>query len=133
MIYLDSCILIYALENTGPLGDRARELLALGGRTFVLSPLVVLEALVWPMRIGDEHLRSQYESAFAEFTMIEFELYHYLHAAELRADSPGLKTVDALHLAGARLAGCEALWTNDKRLTAASAGLAVDVIGDSPA
>ena len=36
--------------------------------------------------------------------------------------------VCALHLAAAQLSGCTELWTNDKRLAAASHGLAVDIL-----
>ena len=52
-----------------------------------------------------------------------------MHAAQIRAANPTLKTVDALHLAAAQLAGCTTLWTNDKRLTTAAGSFAVDVIG----
>ncbi|PJI53413.1 PIN domain nuclease [Methylobacterium radiotolerans] len=51
----------------------------------------------------------------------------FVRSAELRADF-GLKTPDALHLAAAQLSGCTELWTNDKRLAAASHGLAVDIL-----
>jgi predicted nucleic acid-binding protein len=132
VIYVDSCLLIYAVEDQGSLGDRARELLSSAPRPrFAISPMVILETLVWPMRTRNTTLRNDYEELFGEFAMIELDLHHYLHAADLRAESPGLKTVDALHLAAAELAGCEELWTNDRRLAAASAGLAVDVIGTS--
>lgn len=40
----------------------------------------------------------------------------------------GLNTVDALHLATAQFAGCEALWTNDDRFVNASDGRAVNVL-----
>jgi len=39
-----------------------------------------------------------------------------------------LRSPDALHLATAHLARCAELWTTDRRLAAASGGLAVDVI-----
>ena len=41
-------------------------------------------------------------------------------ATELRAEH-GIKTPDALHLAAAIHGGCDALWTNDKRLARAAA------------
>jgi uncharacterized protein len=51
----------------------------------------------------------------------------YLQAAELRARF-GVKTPDALHLACAQYHRCEALWTNDDRLSQASFGLAHNVL-----
>lgn len=53
----------------------------------------------------------------------------FTRSAELRADF-GLKTPDAMHSAAAQIAGCTELWTNDRRLAAASHGLAVDILSD---
>jgi predicted nucleic acid-binding protein len=131
VIYLDSCILIYAVENLAEPGRRARELLDRSGVPFVISPLVIHECLVGPIRDGDGLTRSRFESLFAEFEYVDIGLEAYLRAAELRARTVGLRTPDALHLAAAELASCDELWTNDRRLAAASAGLAVDVIGAS--
>ena len=51
----------------------------------------------------------------------------FLLAAQLRARF-GLKTPDALHLACAQYHRCDALWTNDDRLTLAGHGLAVNIL-----
>jgi predicted nucleic acid-binding protein len=48
-------------------------------------------------------------------------------AAQLRARF-NLRPPDALHLACAQVHGCDALWTNDDRLVAASHGLAVNLL-----
>lgn len=130
MIYVDSCLLIYAIEDDGHLGQRSRALLSSQGERFAISPLVMLEALVLPLRGDDAALRARYESLFEQFILLEIGLPQYLHAAEIRAVSAGLKTADALHVATAQLAGCTVLWTGDRRLAAASASFAVDVIGD---
>lgn len=133
MIYLDTCILIYAVEGRSRLGDRARKALASVSDGFAISPLVIHEALVVPLRRADTALIGQFATMFERCTVLDLDLATYVHAAELRAASPGLKTPDALHLAAAQLAGCSALWTNDSRLGATSGGLAVDVIGgDAP-
>ncbi|MBP8803259.1 MAG: PIN domain-containing protein [Pseudoxanthomonas sp.] len=50
-----------------------------------------------------------------------------MQAAHLRAHF-GLKTPDALHLAAAQHHRCQALWTNDERLSKAGHGLAVNVL-----
>lgn len=124
MIYLDSCILIYAVED-GPFTERVRHAIEDAADTvFAISPLVELECLVGPLRVKDLGLVDRYRDRFREFRSLEADRDAYLRAAELRA-AHGLKTVDALHLAIAQLAGCEALWTNDDRLHAASRGLAV--------
>ena len=132
MIYVDTCLAIYAIEDRGARGDRARALFRNPELQFAFSPLVMMEALVTPIRSNDSRIIDAYHRLFTGWDMIELALDAYVRAAELRAASPGLKTVDALHLAAAQRAGCDALWTNDRRLAAASAGLAVDVIGGSP-
>ncbi|WP_137845920.1 PIN domain-containing protein [Microbacterium sp. 2FI] len=131
MIYVDTCLAIYAIEDPGPRGSRARALFRNPVMPFAFSPLVMMEALVAPIRSHDDPVIEAYHRLFTGWDMVAVDLDAYMRAAELRAASPGLKTVDALHLAAAELAGCEELWTNDRRLAAASAGLAVDVIGTS--
>ncbi|GAB3603200.1 type II toxin-antitoxin system VapC family toxin [Microbacterium aureliae] len=132
MIYLDSCIVIYATEDDGVLGRRARRALAAAGERLAISALVVHETLVAPLRREDKALLDRYATWFEACTRVDIDLDAYLRAAELRAANPGLRTVDALHLAAAELAECTALWTNDRRLAAASGTFAVDVIGRQP-
>jgi uncharacterized protein len=127
VIYLDSCILIYAVEDSGTRGSAVRQKLAEAADTQVaISPLVALECLVGPLRADDLTLHDHYRRAFEKFRMLDASLDVHLRAADLRARH-GLRTPDALHLAHAQLAGCTELWTNDARLASASRGLAVDV------
>jgi predicted nucleic acid-binding protein len=129
VIYLDSCILIYAIEDESARGTVIRQRLAAAGAAGVaISPLVILECLVGPLRERNLPLRDHYNRAFDRFTVLPSGTAEFIRAAELRADS-SLRTPDALHLATAQLAGCNELWTNDSRLTAASRGLAIDVSG----
>jgi len=128
MIYIDSCVLIYLLEDDGVLGQRAKAVFAGAREELAISPLVTLECLVRPLRLSDRALLEKYAAVFAELTMLDIDAPAYLHAAELRAATPGLRTVDALHLATAQLGGCTQLWTNDRRLAAASGIFAVDVM-----
>ncbi|AUN93826.1 type II toxin-antitoxin system VapC family toxin [Pseudazoarcus pumilus] len=128
MIYLDSCLLIYAIEDDPLFAPRVRR--AIAGRAdaqFAISPLVHLECLVKPMRTGDLALRARFESALTRFVQLPLGVESFIQAAELRARF-GLRTPDALHLACALDHGCEALWTNDDRLAAAAHGLALDVL-----
>jgi predicted nucleic acid-binding protein len=131
VIYLDSCIMIYAVEDDGERGRVARQALAdLVDVELVVSPLVVMECITGPMKKGDLALVDYYRSTLARATRAPFDEDVFVRAAELRARH-GLSTPDALHLAAAQKAGCSALWTNDRRLERAAHGLAVAIV-DQP-
>jgi predicted nucleic acid-binding protein len=128
LIYLDTCIVVYAFETHPAYGERALQAMAsVAPERLAISPLVKLECLVGPMR--DAHVVRQlhYEQGLARFTTLDLPEPVFLQAAELRARF-GLKTPDALHLAAAQFHGCDALWTNDDRLAQAGRGLAVNVV-----
>ena len=128
MIYLDSCLLIYAVERTPVLGERIMTLMAgVSENRFAISALVKCECLVIPLRRDDRLLEKLYRETFARFVTLDMPEEVYLRAAELRARAR-LKTPDALHLACAQHYRCEALWTNDDRLNKASRGLARDIL-----
>ena len=125
LIYLDTCLLLYAVEDDPVHGETTRRRLATGGDTaLAISPLVRMECLVGPLRSGDRALRLRYEHALGLLVLLDMPPAVYDGAAELRARF-GLRTPDALHLACAQHHGCQALWTNDERLARASHGLAV--------
>lgn len=128
VIYLDSCLLVYAIEDDPFFGAPTRQRLAQAADTedavLAISPLVRLECLVSPMKSGDRALRLRYEHALSLLRLLEMPPAVYDGAAELRARY-GLRTPDALHLACAQHHGCQALWTNDDRLARASHGSAV--------
>jgi predicted nucleic acid-binding protein len=128
MIYLDSCIVIYAVEDDGLRGGTIRQSLADAGETVVaVSPLVTLECLVGPLREENLALHDHYLRALGQFRKLELGEEQFIRAAQLRARH-GLTTPDALHLAVAQTSGCDQLWTNDARLAAASHGLALNVL-----
>ena len=128
VIYLDSCLLVYAVEDDPVFGPTTKQRLAQAADTedavLAISPLVRLECLVGPMKSGDRALRLRYERALSLLRLLDMPPAVYDGAAELRARY-GLRTPDALHLACAQHHGCQALWTNDDRLARASHGLAV--------
>jgi|SanBayMetagenome_1026888.scaffolds.fasta_scaffold20190_2 predicted nucleic acid-binding protein len=127
LIYLDSCLLVYAVEDDPVFGSATRERLsraAAQGSRLAISPLVRLECLVGPMKSGDRALRLRYERAMSLLHLLDMPAAVYDGAAELRA-LHGLRTPDALHLACAQHHGCVALWTQDDRLHRVSHGLAV--------
>jgi predicted nucleic acid-binding protein len=119
LIYLDSCIVIYALEDRPPWTAAVLAALAADPMAqFGVSPLVKAECLVGALRSGDRHIERRYWNYFAQISVMDMPESVYLDAARLRANA-GLKLSDALHLACAQHHGCSALWTNDTRLSAA--------------
>ena len=127
MIYLDSCILIYALEDSSHRGDIVRAALSNTDHVVATSPLVMHECLVGPLKAQDLELKQRYIELFADMHQLEIDSACFLLAAEIRA-LHGLRTPDALHLAAAQLAGCDELWTNDRRFLSASRGMAVNLL-----
>jgi len=131
LIYLDSCLLIYAIEQHSVFGDRV--IAAIDAETqedFAISPLVKLECLVKPLENGNSALKQYYEAAFNTLVSLPVTDKVFLEAATLRA-SFKLKTPDALHLSCAQFHRCSALWTNDDRLASAGHGLPVNIITDT--
>jgi uncharacterized protein len=127
LIYLDACLLIYRVERHRPWAERIS--LAMAEREdarFAISPLVKCECLVAPFKRNDPILERAYREVFERFVTLELTDHVYEQAARLRARF-GLRTPDALHLACAQHHRCDALWTNDSRLNAASHGLARDL------
>ncbi len=127
LIYLDSCLLIYLVEEHARWAPAvAAAVSGAGHARFALSPLVKYECLVGALRRNDPVLQQAYEEAFALFAMLPMPEAVYLQAAQLRAHF-GLRTPDALHLACAQQHRCAFLWTNDDRLARASHGMAHNV------
>ncbi|MBG6055412.1 putative nucleic acid-binding protein [Salinibacterium sp. CAN_S4] len=128
MIYLDSSIVIYAVEDEGERGSAVRQRLAgAGDAEIVVTHLVTMECLVGPLRDDNLALHDLYLRAFEQFTILDLGKDQFQRAAQLRARH-GLRAPDALHLAAAQLAGCDELWTNDARLAKAARGLAINVL-----
>lgn len=119
--------MIYAVERDPVFGSRVRDaLISDGDKEFAVSPLVKLECLVKPLKNGDLVLQRHYESAIGQFGQLSLPEPVFIGAAQLRAKF-GLRTPDAIHLACAQHHGCNALWTNDDRLSRAGHGLARNV------
>lgn len=128
LIYLDACLLIYAIEEH-PLwaGNVRNAIKNEPDARFAVSPLIKMECLVKPLRTGDIAMQRRYEAGLNEFVQLPMIETIFLQAAMLRARF-GLKTPDALHLACAQHHGCTALWTNDDRLAQAGHGLVRNVL-----
>ncbi len=127
LIYVDSCLVIYAVENHPDKAATLRALMStLPADSLAVSPLVTLECLIKPLRLGDHALERRYQAALREFVQLPLPEPVFVSAARLRSRF-NLKTPDAIHLACAQLHDCEQLWTNDNRLAQSAHGLAVNV------
>jgi uncharacterized protein len=128
LIYLDSCLVIYALEDPEGRGRAVRQMFAeRADEEFAISPLVILECLVGVIKAGDGRRTTLHEQYLSTFVMLPISAEVGAKAAELRAGF-ALKTPDALHLATALKSGCDALWTNDRRLARAAGDFAVAIV-----
>ena len=127
MIYLDSCIVIYALEADDETGEKVRAKLAQTEEVIATSPLVLYECLVGPLRDTDWELRDRYIAVYSQFKQLDLGLETFMRAAELRASSQ-MKTPDSIHVAAAQIAGCIEFWINDHRLMNSTRGLGINIL-----
>ena len=121
IIYLDSCIFIYWLDDVGPLHLRAKnrvQALQLAQDRIGLSDLTRLECRVGPLKRNDTVVLSAFDALFArpEVQLVPLSSAVFDRAAQLRAEL-SFKTPDALHLAAAIESGCDRFLTNDTRLS----------------
>ena len=117
LVYLDASSLIYSVERVEPyrtllepMWQDAQD----GNLTIVSSPVLVVEALVKPLRDGNTEIEMQYRELFGAnaVRLLEASYTVFEDAARLRADT-GLAIPDALHAATALRAGCALFITND--------------------
>lgn len=128
-IYLDSCIVIYLVEEHPDYAPRLEEKISqLNDVTFLLSHLTELECLVIPIRNKNKLLLDKFQSFFKNLRVSPLERPHFHRAANLRAKFVGLKTPDALHLATALNLGCNEFWTNDDHLERAAPQFARNIL-----
>jgi len=117
LIYLDSVAVIYSMERFPAHWPRIRPLWEQSSRGEVVltsSELTLHEALVGPLKHGNQALAADYEKLLTktDVRLLPVSLPVLRLAAWLRVDAK-LKTPDAIHAATALLAGCEAFITND--------------------
>ena len=131
-VYLDTCCVIYLLEDVPGFSEPMREHLARNlDAVLCVSPLVRLEVLVKPLADGDHALASDYADFIAAQEWLPIGDVEFEMATQLRVDHR-LKTPDALHLATARWHQCNELWTNDDRLNQAATGMVVNIFRNLP-
>ena len=117
LVYIDANCLIYSVERVEPyrtqlepMWQQAQD----GSLTIVSSPVLMLEALVKPLRDGNTEIEMQYRELFAAnaVRLLEASYGVFEDAARIRAYT-GLATPDSLHAATALRAGCALFVTND--------------------
>jgi predicted nucleic acid-binding protein len=118
-LYLDTAPLIYTIEEVAPWAALVLAKISVPGIQVVTSDLAFLECRVRPLRLAQEEVIRSFDRFFEEGLSEVIPLSHeiMLKAAELRATHIWLRTPDAIHLAAALAAGCDAFLTNDKRLS----------------
>ena len=120
-VAVDTAIFIYFIEEQPkyvpvilPLLEQADQ----GRRTLITSALTLLEVLVVPYRKLDVRLARRYETLLTRsrgVRLVDVTHEQLRVAAQLRAVT-GVKTPDALQLAGALTNGCKTFLTNDRDL-----------------
>jgi predicted nucleic acid-binding protein len=124
-LYLDSCVLIYALDGAEHLRQHTpQQLERYADADWVISDLVRMECLVGPLRTADQIRLLAFRSFFSECSVVPLHPEVMERAAELRA-STRLQTADAIHLAAAVHWGCDALLTNDRAFQLSEAPIEV--------
>jgi|SRR6266853_6344213 len=117
-VYLDTAILIYLVEDVPPFCAVASARLAAAEVEKITSDLARMEALVLPLRNGDEKLVAAFHGYIDKACTEALELSRAVMetAAALRARHAFLRTPDAIHLAAAIEGKCDVFLTNDHRL-----------------
>ena len=120
LIYLDSNILIYLIEQPPFLGARATARIAAltaAGDQIVASELSRLECRSNAVAAANQNLLDEYDQFFDHAVAVLMPLSAAVVdlATEIRGRHR-FKTADALHLAAAVEAGCQSFLMNDLRL-----------------
>ena len=120
-VYLDTNILIYAVEGYEPEAAFSGELFAAlqeGRFGAVTSELTLAEVLVKPFELGREDVVVAYAELLTpsdRLTVLPVDRAILVEAARQRA-ALGMPMPDAVHVATALAAGCDLFLTNDRRL-----------------
>jgi len=126
-VYLDTCCIIYLLEDVAVFSKAMRDHLAANADAILcVSPLVRLEVLTKPLADGNQTLARDYEDFLAAQQWLPIADAEFDRATRLRAVHK-LRTPAALHRAASIRHSCTEFWTNDDRLNNAAVGMAVNI------
>lgn len=135
ILYLDTNVLIYGFAASARFREPTRRWLDWHadqpGALLVTSRLTVLEALVGPIKKGDDVRLQSTEAALAEILIVDLDDPTVRRAAEIRAAHP-FRTPDALHLAAAVESQADICLTADRRLKSFRELRVADVLRDKP-
>jgi predicted nucleic acid-binding protein len=120
LYYLDTNIIIYAVEGQPALQQRASSHIAAlqaAGRQFMVGELTWTECLVLPLRSGNSALLLDYHRFFAapRLATVPLSAAAYSRAAMIRGIH-GHGLADSMHLATAVEYRCDRFLTNDQIL-----------------
>lgn len=124
-VFLDTSPVIYYVEAVPAFAEVAKGIFALigeGQMQGVVSPVTLAECVTLPIRLGQVELRHRFTDLLTStdgIVLVNIDAAIAQQAAELRIRY-GLKLPDALQVATAITASCEAFLTNDvalKRVT----------------
>ena len=124
-VFLDTAPLIYYIEESEQYSlilDKLFSANSKGKFLFQTSVITLLEVLVLPMRLNENHLVEQYQNILCNSPTInisELNIEIAKSAAGFRAKY-GLKTPDSIQVATAVYSSAEFFLTNDIRLKAVS-------------
>lgn len=128
-IYLDSCVVIYLVEEHPTFAPDIESRLAQHSDAVLhVSSLTEMECLVMPLRTQNQLLIEKFRNWFGTVTVLSNERGIFQQAAQIRADHKSLKTPDAVHLTTALHYGCDEFWTNDDRLAKEAPHLARNIL-----
>lgn len=117
-IYIDTSIVIYTIEGHPDYYSLLQPLwlkFQLGEIEIISSELIIMEALVAPLKNANNYLVKDYEQLLLSegIQLIPISQSVLKQAANLRARTK-LKTPDAIHVATALSANCSQFLTNDQ-------------------
>ena len=120
LILLDTMVFSYHLSNHpryAPLTTVILEAVESGKLAGVTTTLTLAEVLTVPAKAGNRQAAQDYEiyiTGFPHLILLPLDAALARETAWVRASS-GLRTPDAIQVAAARLAGADAIVTNDRR------------------
>jgi predicted nucleic acid-binding protein len=134
-VYLDANVVIYAVEGFADVAAQTQALLlALDASEIVAvtSELTLAEVLVKPLRDQNQAGVAAYQAFLTPTPVLQLVPVSrdvLEEAARLRATT-NLRLPDAIHLATARLAGCDSFLTNDDLFKPAGPVVPVKILSE---